>query len=70
MTAATSTTSSALSLLGQAKQVIMTRMKEEDNVTFDELEYLLNEHKLYQEVVTEEEEKDEKKERGIKVPLY
>jgi RNA processing factor Prp31 len=64
MTAATSTTSPALSLLGQAKQVIMTRMKEEDNVTFDELEYLLNEHKLYQEVVTEEEEKDEKKEKG------
>jgi hypothetical protein len=39
----------------QAKQVIMKRIVEEDNVTFDELEYLLNKSKLYEDEGDEKE---------------
>lgn len=43
-------TAAASTPLDQAKQLIMQRIEEEDNVTFDELEWLFDRHKLYQEV--------------------
>jgi hypothetical protein len=48
------TTPTTPTSLKRAKEVILQRIEEEDNVTFDELEYLLHRNKLYEETYTED----------------